>query len=63
VRTKRRRKKGVYDRRVVGKNCRHLVRAGGKALCGLRDGEPCSKKRGCGYEEESRTMERLRKAL
>lgn len=59
MRIKHRRKKNAKKRAVVGRNCRFLSYCGGAAVCGLRDDEPCSKKRGCGYEEESRTMERL----
>lgn len=63
MRKKRRRKKGIYVRRVIGKNCKYLVRAGGKAGCVLHDGELCSKMRGCGYEEDSRTIDRLKETL
>lgn len=63
MRTKRRRKKGVYVRRIVGKNCKYLVRVAGKAGCGLCDGEPCVKTRSCGYEEESHTIDRLKETL
>lgn len=63
VRIKLKRRKGRYARRIVGKNCKYLVRAGGKAKCSLRNGEYCSKTCECGYEEESRTLDKLREAL
>ena len=59
MRTKRKRKKGRYGRRIVGKNCKYLLRAGRTAKCGLRAGEYCNKTRECGYEEESRIIGRL----
>ena len=63
MRIKRKRRKGRYVRRIVGKNCKYLVRVGGKAKCGLRSGEYCSKTYDCGYEEESRTLDKLREVL
>ena len=63
MRTKRKRRKGIYVRRIIGKNCKYLVRAGGKAKCSLRNGEYCSKTCECGYEEESRTLDKFRETL
>jgi len=63
MRIKRKRRKGVYIRRVVGKNCKYLMRVMGRARCGLKNGEFCSKTRDCGYEEESRTIDRLQEVL
>lgn len=63
MRIKRRRKKGFYSRRIVGKNCRYLKYDGGTAKCGLKTGGLCSKTCECGYEEESRTLDKLREIL
>lgn len=63
VRIKQKRRKGRYVRRIVGKNCKYLVRTGGKAKCSLRNGEYCSKTCECGYEEESRMLDKLREVL
>lgn len=63
MRIKRRRKKNAEKRAVVGRNCRFISYRGGAAVCGLRDGEECRKTRSCGYEEESRTIDRLKEEL
>lgn len=63
MRIKRKRRKGVYVRRIVGKNCKHLMHAAGKPKCNLKNGDFCSKTHDCGYEEESRTIARLKEIL
>ena len=63
MRIRRKRRKGYYVKRVIGKNCRFLSYSGKIALCGLRPGEYCGKTEECGYEEESRTIDRLKETL
>lgn len=63
MRIKRRRKKGGAKRPVVGRNCVFLSYDGPVAVCGLRPGETCSKSGTCGYEEKSRTIDRLKDAI
>lgn len=62
MRIRRKRRKGVYAKRVIGKNCRFLQHEGRMAKCGLR-GEPCRKTDECGYEEKSRTVDRLMRMM
>lgn len=62
MRTRKKRRKGFYVRRIIGKNCRFLSYDGGVGWCAL-SGRKCCKSRKCGYEEESRTIDRLKEIL
>ena len=59
----RKKRKAFSGKTVIGKNCRWLDYEDGSAVCGLVNypggKTPCRKRKGCGYEEESNTVNRL----
>jgi hypothetical protein len=63
MRLRQKRKKRIYNKNIIGKNCKFISYLNGIAICKLSNNDPCNKTNTCGYEEESRTINRLKNIL